>query len=134
LAVASSVVLAAAYIVYASGILMPSTKSGRISPPDFEGHGAAAAAGSQPASQPGHEFLLLSGSKSKSPLMTTPTTKLTLLPGSKAPARLVEAPAARVSLPATQPVKPVLIHGSKSGRVELSPPQYAPQGNSNPKP
>jgi hypothetical protein len=79
-------------------------------------------------------LLLLSGSKSKAPLMTTPTTKLTLLPGSKAPARLVEAPVAQVSPPASQPTKPVLIHGSKSGRVDLSPPQYAPQGDSKPKP
>ena len=126
----SSVLLAAAYVIYASGILMPSTKSGRIAPPDFSGDAAA----SQPGSATTQQLILMAGSKSKAPMLTTLTTKPTLLPGSKAPARLVDVPAAQGAAPATQPVKPVLIHGSKSGRVELVPPHYANETVPNPKP
>jgi hypothetical protein len=133
LAVVSSVLLGAAYVMYASGILMPSSKSGRVSMPDLSGN--AAASQPAPASPTTQQIMLMAGSKSKAPIFTPPATKPVLLPGSKAPARLVEPPAqTQTSPPASQPAKPILIHGSKSARIELPTPQYTNDTVPNPKP
>jgi hypothetical protein len=130
LAVVSSVLLAAAYVMYASGILMPSTKSGRIAPPDFSGD----AAGSRPAAPSTQQLLLMAGSKSKAPILTTPTTKLTLLPGSKAPARLVE-PAVPTLVPAPAATAPTgtrqLLPGSKAPDFILAPRTQDPSKSGN---
>ena len=111
----SSALLAAVYVVYASGVLMPSSKSGRVSLPDADTDGAVSRAQPATAQTTGDSQAvnsgqsLLPGSKSKSPFMTMPVSRLTL-PGSKSPAGLVSPPQR----------EPVVMPGSKSDRIRLT--------------